>query len=483
MLADARRDARFAADPALRPDRPLSVAAVPLVMGGRASGLIYLENDLVPGAFSRARVKVLEMLGAHAAIAIANAHLYRELARREKELSDFLEAVPVGVFVTDPGGRPVYVNSAAKRLLGRSVSPGQDKEHLSETFQVYIDGTDELYPTERMPIVQALSGASATCRDMEVRAPNGRRLLGVTASPVKDETGQIRFAIAAFEDITVEQRAHKVLEDYSKTLEQDVKERTRAAERAQQAAEAANTAKSRFLASMSHELRTPMNAIIGFTRIVLRRSGDSLPNKQRENLDKVLTSANHLLALINDVLDLSKIEAGRMDLRTSDIALVPLATECVSIAESLAESRSQRLTVDARGEPFAFADADKVREILLNLIGNAVKFTPDGGRVTVRCYADGGSACLAVDDTGMGIAAESLEDVFTEFWQSRGGTSRQSGGTGLGLAISRRLAEMMGGRVSVASELGQGSTFTLTLPEGKPARGDTAPDRREGPAT
>jgi len=473
-LADARSDPRFASDPAIRPDRPLSVVALPLVIGGHASGLIYLENDLIPGAFSRARGKLLAMLGAQAAISLANARLYktleetlRELARREKQLSDFLEAVPVGVFVTDPTGRPLYANSAAQRLLGRGIATGQEKEHLAEIFQAYVDGTDDLYPTEQMPIVQALSGRNATCRDMEVRNGEGRRLLGVTASPVRDETGQLQFAIAAFEDITAEQRAHELLEDYSKTLEQEVKERTRAAERAQETAEAASSAKSVFLASMSHELRTPMNAIIGFTRIVLRRSGDGLPTKQRENLEKVLTSGNHLLALINDVLDLSKIEAGRMDLRMSDVALVRLATECVQIAESLAEARSQTLSLEARGEVFAMADADKVREVLLNLIGNAVKYTREGGRITVRCYAEAGSVCLAVDDTGVGIAAESLEDVFVEFWQSQGGTSRQSGGTGLGLAISRRLARAMGGDVSVASELGQGSTFTLTLPEAK----------------
>ena len=337
LLADARTDARFASDPAIRADQPLSVLALPLVIGGRASGLIYLENDLVPGAFSQTRVQILEMLGTQAAISIANGRLYNEL------------------------------------------------------------------------------------------------------------------------------------EAYSRTLEDQVRERTQAAERAQQAAESASSAKSAFLASMSHELRTPMNAIIGFTRIVQRRSGDALPVKQRENLEKVLVSSNHLLALINDVLDLSKIEAGRMELRTADFALMPLATECLHITEPLAEARSLTLKLEAPGLPGVVADADKVREILLNLLGNAVKFTKEGGSVTVRCYTEGAFACVDVADTGIGIPASALEDVFVEFWQARGGTSRQSGGTGLGLAISRKLARIMGGDVTVASEHGRGSTFTLRLPLGRAA--------------
>jgi predicted ATPase/signal transduction histidine kinase len=345
VLADVRCDARFASDPAVRSDRPLSVVALPLATGGRSSGLLYLENDLVAGAFSLARRKLLGMLGAQAAIAIANARLYR------------------------------------------------------------------------------------------------------------------------------------ALEGYSKKLEEEVKDRTRAAEEAQreaelaqQAAEAASSAKSAFLASMSHELRTPMNAILGFTKIVLRRSGDALPVQQRENLEKVVTSGNHLLALINDVLDLSKIEAGRMDLRLSDLPLTPLARECVSLTGSLAEARAQRLSLDSAGDVTAHADGDKVREILLNLIGNAVKFTKEGGSVMVRCYVDDAGACLAVEDSGVGIAKESLEDVFVEFWQHGGGTSRQSGGTGLGLAISRKLARAMGGDVTVDSEVGRGSTFTLRLPRARAAR-------------
>jgi signal transduction histidine kinase len=265
-------------------------------------------------------------------------------------------------------------------------------------------------------------------------------------------------------------RLYRALEGYSKKLEEQVKDRTRAAEQAQQAAETASSAKSAFLASMSHELRTPMNAILGFTKIVLRRSGDTLPAQQRENLEKVVTSGNHLLALINDVLDLSKIEAGRMDLRLADLPLLPLARECVSMTSSLAEARAQRLSLEAEGDVTAHADGDKVREILLNLIGNAVKFTKEGGSVVVRCYAKDAGACLAVEDSGVGIAKESLEDVFVEFWQHGGGTSRQSGGTGLGLAISRKLARAMGGDVTVESELGRGSTFTLCLPDPRAAR-------------
>jgi len=263
-------------------------------------------------------------------------------------------------------------------------------------------------------------------------------------------------------------RLYHSLEDYNRTLEEKVRERTQVAEESQRAAEAANRAKSAFLASMSHELRTPMNAIIGFTNLVIRRSGEALPEKQRENLDKVLISANHLLELINDVLDLSKIEAGRLDLEMAEIALPPIASESVEILESIAEAKSVRLLVHIEPDvPLVVADGAKVREVVLNLVGNAIKFTDAGGSVEVRVQKGAPDTVeIAVRDTGPGVAPEHHEAVFGEFHQIRSGTSRQTGGTGLGLAISRKLARLMGGDVRIVSDLGKGSTFTLVLPTG-----------------
>jgi signal transduction histidine kinase len=201
---------------------------------------------------------------------------------------------------------------------------------------------------------------------------------------------------------------------------------------------------------------------------VIRRSGEALPEKQRENLDKVLISANHLLELINDVLDLSKIEAGRLDLEMAEIALPPIASESVEILESIAEAKSVRLLVHIEPDvPLVVADGAKVREVVLNLVGNAIKFTDAGGSVEVRVQKGAPDTVeIAVRDTGPGVAPEHHEAVFGEFHQIRSGTSRQTGGTGLGLAISRKLARLMGGDVRIVSDLGKGSTFTLVLPTG-----------------
>jgi len=265
-------------------------------------------------------------------------------------------------------------------------------------------------------------------------------------------------------------RLYHSLEDYNRTLEEKVRERTQVAEESQRAAEAANRAKSAFLASMSHELRTPMNAIIGFTNLVIRRSGEALPAKQRENLDKVLISANHLLELINDVLDLSKIEAGRLDLEMAEIALPPIASESVEILESIAEAKSVRLLVHIDPDvPLVVADGAKVREVVLNLVGNAIKFTDQGEvRITARLTLAGDlpRLCFDVTDTGIGMSEEQQARLFRPFSQVDNSSSRRFGGTGLGLCISERLAEAMGGAIEVRSSVGKGSTFSVTIDPG-----------------
>lgn len=233
--------------------------------------------------------------------------------------------------------------------------------------------------------------------------------------------------------------------------------------RARASAERANQAKSTFLANMSHELRTPLNAIIGFTRIVKRKGADSLPEKQLNNLDKVLVSADHLLALINTILDIAKIEAGRMDVHANSFELAELIDICVITTQPLLKSDVQ-IMVNVNDElPPLYSDQDKVKQILLNLLSNAAKFT-EQGTIAVHAHYDNGSIVVDVIDSGIGIPPEELPHIFEKFTQVNNGNRRQYGGTGLGLSISRHLARLLGGDLTADSEINQGSTFKLTLP-------------------
>jgi signal transduction histidine kinase len=214
---------------------------------------------------------------------------------------------------------------------------------------------------------------------------------------------------------------------------------------------------------MSHELRTPLNAIMGFTRIVRRKGETVLPQKQIENLDKVLVSAEHLLGLINTVLDISKIEAGRMDVQASDIDLAALVTLVVASAQPLLRPEVELVTDLDSSLPRLHTDSDKLKQILINLLSNAAKFT-HRGRITVSAQTDSQTVWVQVRDTGIGLSAEALGRIFEEFEQADSSTTRQYGGTGLGLAISRRLARLLGGDLTATSAAGAGSAFTLSLP-------------------
>jgi len=229
--------------------------------------------------------------------------------------------------------------------------------------------------------------------------------------------------------------------------------------------ETANRHKSEFLANMSHELRTPLNAIIGFSEVLLERLFGELNAKQDDYLKDIHSSGRHLLQLINDILDLSKIEAGRMELEPSTFDLPIAIANAMTLIRERAQKHGIALSQDVgAGLGEVVADERKVKQILLNLLSNAVKFTPDGGRIEVKAHGDGNNVTVAVHDTGIGIAAEDRDAVFEEFRQvGRNYTNKQEG-TGLGLALTRKFVELHGGRIWLESEPGKGSTFTFILP-------------------
>ncbi len=230
--------------------------------------------------------------------------------------------------------------------------------------------------------------------------------------------------------------------------------------------EVANKHKSAFLASMSHELRTPLNAIIGFSEVLLARLFGELNEKQDDYLKDIHASGRHLLNLINDVLDLSKVEAGRMELEPSQFDLPAALADAMTLIRERATRHGIALALET--SPVlgtVSADERKLKQILLNLLSNAVKFTPDGGRIDVTATRETDGVLIAVKDTGIGIAPEDQEAVFEEFRQVGGDYTSKQEGTGLGLALTRRFVELHGGRIWVESAPGKGSTFYFTIPE------------------
>src|SRR5205807_1204939 len=223
--------------------------------------------------------------------------------------------------------------------------------------------------------------------------------------------------------------------------------------------------KSEFLANMSHELRTPLNAILGFSEILKDNLVELTPEQRQECLENIHTSGKHLLELVNDVLDLSKIEAGRMELSYDSFGVLSGVKEVHNVIRSLSERRDIDLSIDVTPEDLEVrADKSKFKQVLYNLLSNAIKFTAQGGRVWVSARHDGDELIVEVGDTGVGIPKEHHTRIFDEFYQLDNATTRQVEGTGLGLSLTRRLVELHGGRIRLESEPGKGSIFTFQLP-------------------
>jgi signal transduction histidine kinase len=278
----------------------------------------------------------------------------------------------------------------------------------------------------------------------------------------------ILFAAVAW-SLAVSRRRALALAAANRGLQAEVAERTRAQEqlaRARDLAEAANRAKSTFLANMSHELRTPLNAVIGFSEALDERLFGDLNERQARYVKNIHTAGRHLLSLINDVLDLSKVEAGRMELDVTEFDLPATLKHALMLVQEQALQNRIALTLDidpALGT--VRADERKVKQILVNLLSNAVKFTLEGGSVRLSARRADGAVEIAIADTGIGIGAQHLEAIFQEFVQVRRADGAAQEGTGLGLALSKKFVELHGGRIHARSEPGKGSTFVFTLPE------------------
>jgi len=366
-----------------------------------------------------------------------------------KRVRTALDSLAEGLLVVDNNGRIVLGNQAfaswvdykPERLIGRDISA------LPWTTEEESDPED--YPWKRaLTTGQAEVGVFIALLSGE----DSRRNLMANATPIPGPDGVPRGVLISLDDITL-------LEETKKELLES-----------KQIADHANRAKSEFLARMSHEIRTPMNAILGYTDVMRRGFDESIADRQ-EYLSTIHGSGEHLLALINDILDLSKIESGKMEVELKLTSPYELIKQTIAVLRGKAEEKGITLGYEFEGKlpETIMTDSVRLRQTIMNLVGNAIKFTKEGGvRIVTRLVKDAACPMLQIDvvDTGIGISQDAIDKVFDPFAQADNSITRRFGGTGLGLAISRQLVEALGGTVSVTSELGVGSTFSISVETG-----------------
>lgn len=377
------------------------------------------------------------------------------LVESERRYSELFEGNRVPTLVVDPETLQVRdANPAAVEFYsGEGELRGRNLADFSASGELDLAGA----------LGEALEGDSEAIQMRHRRADGSLRDVEVQVSPVSIG-GRTHLAMFVW-DVTEANRALAELRRYRDNLEKIVEARTAELQKANAELLQASRAKSRFLAAMSHELRTPLNSIIGFSGILLEGLAGELTEEQRRQVEMVNRSGKHLLALINDILDLSKIEAGRATLHFKDTDVRRVVGEVVESLRPQADEKGLSLVLEPTGGPCVIrTDPTKVRQVVFNLVGNAVKFTEEGS-VTVDVASDGKKVRISVTDTGPGLSDEDVAQAFEEFKQLEPGKRiAKTPGTGLGLPLSRRLARLLGGSLEVESEVGVGSTFTLVLP-------------------
>jgi PAS domain S-box-containing protein len=437
---------------------PYPAHECPIGHAARGGGSVRLEDERLwrgDGTSFPAEYAASPLEGGGGAVVTFLDVSARRAAERERtRLAAVVHAASDYVGLATPDGRGVYVNPAGRRMVGLDAKEDVRRRSITEHF----------FP-EDLPFVRGTI-LPQTVRDGRWRGEfRFRHFRTGEAVPVLYESFRIT-------DPDTEELIALA------TVTRDLTERERLLREAQQArgdAERANQAKSQFLANMSHEIRTPINAVMGYADLLDAGVAGELTPQQEEYLGRIRRSSQHLLGLVNDVLDLAKIEAGEMTVREEEGSAVSVMGAALQLVGPQAAARGVELApAEGCGPRARFrGDEDRVRQIVVNLLSNAVKFTEAGGRVAVRCEVrmEAGAAleggpwlAVEVEDTGVGIAPEQLERVFAPFVQVEEGHTRTRGGTGLGLTISRSLARMMGGDLTVRSSLGRGSCFTLWLP-------------------
>jgi PAS domain S-box-containing protein len=393
-------------------------------------------------------------------------------ARAERDRLDLvIDSVADPILVTDPGGSIVLMNAPAEHLF--TVEPGAS----SPEAQRVVQANDAHFSSFVSNLFFEVETRRRSGRISLVDPGTGAALpMEAISGKIVSEQGEVTALVTILHDRTEELERARLYEELKKaSAELEAKVREATAELVRQnellrrshiALEQASALKSQFLANMSHEFRTPLNAILGYTSMLLKGVSGELSPPQRRNLERIDSNSQHLLSIINDILDITRIEAGKMPLTVADFPIPELVREVLAEVEPLiAQTRLAVTTKVDDALPALRSDRQKVKQIVINLLTNALKFTPQGWvTVTAACDPATDRIAIAVADSGIGIAPKDQDVVFEDFRQADNSPTRQYTGAGLGLAICRRLATMLGGELAVRSALGEGSTFTLSLP-------------------
>jgi signal transduction histidine kinase len=479
-----------------------TMLVTPLLREGTPLGAIVIARGPEVLPFSAKQIALLETFANQAVIAIENVRLFNELRARTAELTRSVEQLTalgdVGRALSstlDPDTVLQTIVTRASQLAGTDACSVFEYDEATEAFHLRAThNLDEAVvalarriPTRKgegiqgrmaltrqpvqIPDIAAEDAYRGPLRDILLRT-GARALLAVPMLREGELIGGLtvnRKTPGAFApevvDLLQTFATQSALAIQNARLFREIADKSRLLE-------AASRHKSEFLANMSHELRTPLNAILGFSEVLAERMFGEVNEKQAEYLQDILSSGRHLLSLINDILDLSKVEAGRLELELGRFHLPTALDNALTLVRERATRHG--ITLDLAADPEIgeiVADERKVKQILLNLLSNAVKFTPEGGRVGLAATPADDVITIAVSDTGIGITAADQEAIFEEFRQVGHDDARKQEGTGLGLTLAKKFVELHGGQIGVQSQVGQGSTFTFTLPLRSDERG------------